>query len=64
MQITSIQNFYEVVGAYLNVTKRNYVYDPETKSNTISEVTYTYTLYDKKAQIEQGPAAHSIDKLA
>jgi|LauGreDrversion4_2_1035121.scaffolds.fasta_scaffold553278_4 hypothetical protein len=64
MQITSIQSFYEVIGAYLNVTKRNYVYDPLTRSNHITEVSYTYTLYDKKAQIEHGPAAHTIDKTA
>lgn len=64
MQITSIQSFYELIGEVLRVTKRNYEYDPLTRSNHISEVTYTYTLYDKKANIQTGPAAHTIDKTA
>ena len=64
MQITSIQSFYELINEVMRVTKRNYVYDPLTRSNHIDEVSYTYTLYDKKANIQTGPAAHSIDKLA
>lgn len=64
MQITSIQSFYDLIGSYLTVTKRSYVYNPETKSNHIEEVTYTYTLYDRKAQVHSGPAAHSVDKTA
>ena len=64
MQITSIQSFYDVIGSVLNVTKRFYNYDPETKKNTIEEVTYSYTLYDKKGQTHSGPAAHSIDVQA
>lgn len=61
MEITSIQTIFNRYPNTIELTQRNYVHDPITQKNTIETVTYVYTLYDKKAQVDDGPAAHRVD---
>jgi hypothetical protein len=61
MEITSIQTIFNRYPASIELTHRNYVHDPITLKNTIESVTYVYSVYDKKATIDDGPAAHTVD---
>jgi hypothetical protein len=61
MEITSIQTTVNRYPTSIELTQRNYVHDPITLKNTIESVTYVYTVYDKKANVDDGPAAHTVD---
>ena len=61
MEITSIQTIFNRYPNTIELTQRNYIHDPITQKNTIESVSYVYTVYDKKANVDDGPAAHRVD---